>query len=180
MESLNRSGEVFKNVFPDYEHFRNWYLQTGLSDDENDVPKLRTFTLIFNEFSDNHICLSVDSFKCRFSNDLYTYYKEFEETTENIKLLMNLNDEDIAISGSEIINSANIPEEASSTSVEEVDFISNQQKTIRRKGKLQIRREQLSNKRTYTVKTFLNRFRHLFIKVISPSYNFVECEPEHD
>ena len=79
-----------------------------------------------------------------------------------------------------ITNYANIPETASSTDVEEVDFITNQQKAINKKGKLQIKKEQLSNKRTFTVKTFLNRFRHLFIKVISPAYTFVVAEPDEE
>ena len=122
----------------------------------------------------------IEKIRSGFANDIYTYYREFEATSKSIIDLMNLTDEEISIADSMITNFANIPETASSTDVEEVDFITNQQKAINKKGKLQIKKEQLSNKRTFTVKTFLNRFRHLFIKVISPAYTFVVAETDEE
>lgn len=180
MERIDYETKLFKNIFPDYQSFADWYRTTPLSDGETDVPSLKTFTLIAFEFNDSHTSLSVESFKERFANDIYTYYREFEATSKSIIDLMNLTDEEISIADSMITNFANIPETASSTDVEEVDFITNQQKAINKKGKLQIKKEQLSNKRTFTVKTFLNRFRHLFIKVISPAYTFVVAEPDEE
>lgn len=180
MEIIDYNSKIFKNIFTDYESFSSWYKQTGLSDNEEDCPSKKTFTLIANEYNDSHVCSSVESFKQRFSNDLYTYYKEFEETTKSIDELMNLTDKEISIAGQTIINVADIPENESSTDVETVDYISNQTKNIVKKGNLQIKKEQLSNKRTYTVKTFINRFRHLFIKIISPSYTFVVKEEDEE
>ena len=143
-----------------------------------DCPSLKTFALIFNEYADCHIAFTKESFLERFSNDLYTFYKEFEQTTKAIDDLMNLTDNDIAIADRMITNIANIPEVTSSTDVEEVDYVSQQQKSINKKGTLQIKKEQLSNKRSYTVRSFLNKFRHLFIKIISPSYVSVYEEEE--
>lgn len=179
-EMLGYSTELFKNIFKDYQSFKEWYLSTPLSDNDDDVPSEKTFTLIAYEYNDSHSALTVESFKERFANDIYTYYKEFEATTKSISDLMKLTDDDIAIADQAIINVANIPETENSTSAEEVDFISTQQKSINKKGKLQIKKEQLANKRAFTVKTFLNRFRHLFIKIVSPSYNFVIGEDEGD
>lgn len=180
MERIDYETRLFKNIFPDYQSFTNWYRSTPLSDGEKDVPSLKTFTLIAFEFNDSHISLSVESFKEHFANDIYTYYREFEATSKSIIDLMNLTDDEISIADSMITNFANIPETESSTDVEEVNFITNQQKAINKKGKLQIKKEQLSNKRTFTVKTFLNRFRHLFIKIISPAYTFVVAEPDEE
>ena len=179
MEMLGNKTELFKNVFPTYEDFKQWYSELPLSEN-NEVPSEKTFTLIAYEYNDSHIAFSVDGFKQHFAIDLYTFYKEFEETTKSILDLMKLTDEEIATADSMIVNMANIPETVSSTDEEVVDFISTQQKHINKKGKLQIKKEQLSNKRVFTVRTFLGRFRHLFIKILTPSYNFVVAEPEED
>ena len=180
MEMISFNNKLFKNIFPDYETFRQWYISTDLSDDENDCPSRKTFALIANEYNDSHTALSVESFKQRFANDIYTYYREFEETTKSILDLMKLTDDDISTADKMITNVANIPETASSTDIEEVDFVTTQQKNITKKGLLQIKKEQLSNKRAFTVKTFINRFRHLFIKIISPSFTFVIEENQED
>ena len=143
-----------------------------------DCPTLKTFALIYNEYADCHVAFTDESFLDRFANDLYTFYKEFEQTTKAIDDLMNLSDNDISIADRMITNIANIPETTSSTDAEEVDYITQQQKSINKKGTLQVKKEQLSNKRAYTVRSFLNKFRHLFIKIISPTYNTVYIEEE--
>lgn len=180
MEMLDYNTRLFKNIFPNYQSFKEWYTATPLSDSLNDCPNEKTFTLIAYEYNDSHVSLSPESFKERFANDIYTYYREFEATTKGIIDLMELTDKDISIADQMITNFANVPETENSTNVEEVDFITNQQKNINVKGKLQIKKEQLANKRTFTVRTFINRFRHLFIKVISPAYTFVIAEPEEE
>lgn len=172
--------KTFKDIFTDYDSFSDWYADCGLSDDETDIPAKKTFQLIFNEYADSHVAYDEEGFKNHFANDLYTYYKEFEATTKSISELMNLTDDQIAIGQTMIMNVADIPETTSSTDVETVDFINNQQKTISKKGVLQIKREQLSNKRTLTVKTFLNRFRHLFIKILSPAFTTVFAEDDEE
>lgn len=178
MQMLGNKNELFKNVFPTYQDFCNWYVKLPLSDGE--VPSEKTFTLIAYEYNDSHIAHTVESFKQHFAIDLYTFYKEFEETTKSIIELMKLTDDEIATADSMIVNVANIPETESSTDEEVVDFISTQQKHINKKGKLQVKKEQLSSKRAFTVKTFLGRFRHLFIKILSPAYNTVIAENQED
>lgn len=180
MEILDFNTTLFKNIFPTYSEFSSWYKRTPLSDDLTDVPSEKTFALIANEFNDSHSAFSPESFKQRFANDLYTYYREFEATTASILELMKLTDDDISLADSMITNFANVPETESSTNITEVNFISNQQKSINKLGKLQIKKAQLANKRAFTVRTFLNRFRHLFIKVISPAYTYVVSEPDEE
>lgn len=180
MQALDYDTYLFKNIFGDYDTFKAWYIETDLSDSEEDVPNKKTFRLIANEFNDCHTCYSVESFKEHFNNILYTYYKEFEATTKAIDDLMSISDEDAKISSQFVTNVADIPETTSSTDTETVDYVSTQQKNIDIKGVTQVKREQLSNKRTYTVKTFLNRFRPLFIKIISPSYTSVYAESEDE
>lgn len=135
-----------------------------------DIPTLKTFATIFYEYSDSHIACSDESFRFKYANIMATYYKEYEQTTKAITNLMNLTDNDIAIDNYIITNSAEIPETPSSTSIEEVDYVSVQQKNFTKKGKLQISKELLYNKKSYTTKTFLNRFRYLFIRILSNSY----------
>ena len=180
MEIIDYNTRLFKNIFPNYKTFEEWYISTPLSDNEDDVPSLRTFTLIAYEYNDSHTAFSPESFKEHFANDLYTYYREFEATTRSILELMQLTDNDISTADEMITNVANIPETESSTNIEEVDFITTQQKNINKKGKLQIKRELLANKRAFTVKTFINRFKHLFIRVASPAYTFVVREDEEN
>lgn len=180
MEAMVHRTNIFKNIFPDYESFRNWYISTPLSDNGEDAPSEKTFTLIAYEYNGSHANMSDEDFKQHFAIDLYTFYKEFEETTKSIINLMNLTDEEISQADSMITNIANIPETESSTNVEEVDFISQQQKIINKKGALQVRKEQLSSKRAFTVRSFLNKFRHLFITILSSAYTDVYVEKEED
>lgn len=180
MEILDFDTTLFKNIFPTYSEFSSWYKTTPLSDDLTDVPSEKTFALIANEFNDSHSAFSPESFKQHFANDLYTYYREFEATTASILELMKLTDDDISLTDTMITNFANVPETTASTSDTEVGFISNQQKSMNQLGKLQIKKAQLANKRAFTVRTFLNRFRHLFIKVISPAYTYVVSEPDEE
>ena len=179
MEQYNYITKVFKDVFPDYEIFVTWWQETQ-EDAFGQVCNKTTFRLIFNEYASNHLSMQEEDFKNRFANDLYTYAKEFEKTTEVINKMMGLSETDIAFDTTSIMNIANIPEYESSTDVEEVNFVSQQQKNITKKGKVQITREELSLKRAYTTKTFLKRFRHLFIKIISRSYVPVIQENEGD
>lgn len=180
MKILGYDNRLFKNMFPSYEVFKEWYLSLPFSDDEDDVPSLKTFSLIAYEYNGSHASYDPVVFKEKFANDLYTYYKEFEATTKSIDDLMSLTDDDISIDNSNITNIADVPETPASTNVEDINFITQQQKNIIKKGTLQIKKEQLSNKRTYTVRTFLKRFKHLFIKIISSAYINVIEEPEED
>ena len=151
-----------------------------MSDDEDienlenatDVPSKKTFYLIAYEYDDSRVCFSDVGFLEHFAIDLYSYYKEFEGTTKAIDNLMSLSATDIEKDGYMVQNFADIPEVPDSTNAEEVSYISNQNKTINIKGNLQIAKELLSNKRAYTVKQFLSRFKHLFVKVLSTKYEY--------
>ena len=172
--------KLFKNIFPDYTTFSTWYKSTPFSDNDNDVPTEKTFSLIAYEYNDSHVAFTDESFKEHFAVDIYTFYREFEETTKGIIAMMQLTDEEIATADSYITNTAVIPETAMSTNVEEVDFVTSQQKQINKKGKLQVKKEQLSAKRTFTTRTFIKRFKHLFIKVIDSAYTPVIEENMED
>ena len=170
--------KIFNDIFPTYETFSSWW--NSSYSEISVVPSKLTFMLIQSEYRESHIAFDEIGFKDRFFVDLYTYVREFEATTRAIDDLMNLSDEDIAISGSMVQNIADIPERQNSTNAEEVNFISQQQKMINKKGTLQIKREQLINKKAYTVKSFIKRFRHLFIRVLSSAHVPVIREPEGD
>lgn len=180
MQIIDYNKRLFKNIFPDYDTFYQWYASSPLVEGESDIPSKKTFALISNEYNDCHVAYSPEGFKEHFANDLYTFSREFELTTKRISELMELTDKEISTENETISNFANIPENLYTTSDEEVNYISSQQKSINKKGLLQIKREQISNSRAFTVRTFLNRFRHLFITVLSPSHTFVVSEPEED
>lgn len=171
---------LFKDLFPDYETFSNWYKSLPLSDSVNPCPSEKTFALIAYEYNESHCAYSDEGFLQHFAIDLYTYYPEFEASTKAIQDLMSLSDEDLAISGKQIINNADIPEAPSSTDEMTVDFISTQQKIIQEKGLMQVKREQLSNKRTFTTRTFIKRFKHLFRVVFDTPFVPVIEEDEED
>lgn len=170
--------KYFKDIFPTFEDFASWYKSTALSD--GDAPAKKTFTIISYEYNDCHVAFDDENFKEHFAIDLYTFYKEFEATSATIDKLMALTDEDVSLDSQMITNIANIPETASSTDVESVDFVTTQQKMMNKKGKQSITREQLGNKRAYTTRAFLKRFRHLFITVYDSPYTAVIKENQED
>lgn len=163
---------TFKDVFADYQNFVDWYNSTPFN---SYVPSKIAFGLIWYEYADSHLAFSLEDFKNHFAIDLYTYAKEFDKTSEKIDKMMELTEDDISFDSTVIFNTADIPEVPSSTDIERVDFVSAQQKTLNKKGKLQISREMLSTQRAYTVKGFLKRFKHLFVSVCSPAYTFSYC-----
>lgn len=183
MEAKAYETSLFKDIFPTYNDFEEWYTSTPLSDnlysdEANDVPSERTFTILFYEYSDSHVAFSDESFKNRFAVDIYTYYKEFEATTKAIDDLMSLTDNDIIVDGAMITNVADVPETTSTTNIDVVNYISQQQKAISTKGKLRISKELISAKRAYTVRSFVKKFDHLFQRVYSPYYTFVVRDDE--
>lgn len=178
MEMKGYGTKVFGNLFPDYDTFKEWFLSTPFG--SKTVPNEITFTLIAYEYNDCHLCMNEKNFKEHFAVDLYTYTKEFEKTTERIDKLMELTEDDISTDSTSVMNIATIPENSYDTDSETVNFVTTQQKNINKKGKSNIQREMLSNSRSYTVKTFLRRFKHLFISVLSPSYVKVYREDVED
>lgn len=178
MQVQMQETKVFNDIFSNYEEFVSWLNESY--GEEIHIPRKTTFLLIQAEYRVSHIAFTPDTFKDKFFIDLYTYCKEFEKTSDAIDELMDLSDEEISLEGSMIVNMADIPENPSSTNIDTVDFVSQQQKTLSKKGTLQIKREQLSSKRAYTVKTFLKRFRHLFIRILATPYVNVIGEPEGD
>ena len=179
-----KETKLFKDIFVDegtgemsYDVFKEWYKSCPFSDDNNDYPSEKTFYLIAYTYMDSHINSSIETFKNRFAVDLYTFYKEFEKTTEEIDKLMALTDDEIRDLGYSIVNFADIPETGYNTSDTEVEYITTQQKQINQKGNLQIRKEQLANKRTYTVRSFVAKFKHLFVRIVASQYEFVVGEP---
>lgn len=180
MYQTRQQMPLFKNIFPDYQTFRSWYASIPLSDYGDFVPSEKTFALIAYEYNCSHTSMDEESFKQHFAIDLYTYYREFEATCNSIDELMRLSDSDISLDTSIITNTGETPETPSSTDIESVDFVSVQQKTINKKGTLQIKKEQLANKRAYTTRTFLKRFKHLFLVCINSPYTFVIGEPEEE
>lgn len=178
MEAKAYETSLFKNIFSTYEDFKDWYTSIPLSDNETDVPSLKTFTLLFYEYADSHVAFSDEGFKEHFAIDLYTYYKEFEATTSAIDTMMSLTASDISVDGTMITNVADIPEVTSNTDTDVVNYITQQQKMINKKGSLRISKELISAKRAYTVKSFIKKFDHLFQRVYSPYYTFVVKDEE--
>lgn len=176
------TDKTFCQVFPDYDTFKQWYTSLPLSVND-DCPNEVTYSLILYQYCDSHIAYSEEGFKMKFAKQLYTYYKEFENTSKAIDDLMSLTDDEVSVANISTLNIADTPETPISTNNDEfgdgaVDYVSGQQKTITRKGKMQIKREQLSNKRAYTVTTFLNRFSSLFIKILGSPFLDVWGEDE--
>ena len=174
MEMQTHNTKVFNDVFPDYETFKNWIQEYSIL-----VPRELTFKLIQAEYRSSHLAYDEISFKDHFFIDIYSFTREFEATTDAIDALMSLTDSQIDTDGSTVLNIAEIPSTENDTDAKIVNFVNQQQKTISVKGNLQIKREQLANKRIYTVKSFLKKFRHLFIKILSPAYTLVVAEEEH-
>lgn len=156
-----------------YNAFKTWYrTQSHFSDSDTDVPKEKTFWLIASEFMDSHVAFSDVDFYNHFAVKLYTYYKEFEKKTDIINSLLELTEEQVTTEYSDVSNTADVPETPTNTSATVVDYISRQNKLMHLKGKLQANLDLLDNKKAYTVDAFLAKFRPLFIKVVSPEYNY--------
>lgn len=179
MEKVMYNSKVFKDVFPDYNSFKDFWIDTDIGTDKN-LPSKTAFGVVSIQYCSSHIAFTEDEFKLRFCLEMYTYAKEFEETSKAIDQLMSLSPEEMAISSEAIINFAEIPETELSTDAETVNFISNQQKSINKKGKLQVLRELITNKRSYTTRSFLRKFQHLFIKILSPAYTFAVEEKDEE
>ena len=171
---------LFKDIFPDYQSFSTWYSNTPFHLLYGQMPDIVTFTIIYNEYCVSHVSYSDEVFKNKFANDLYTYFEDFEQESAAIRDLMKLTSEEVIKAGSTVLNIADIPEQVNSTDAETVSFVSQQQKTNMFRSELEAKREIIRNKRELSVRRFLGRFRHLFMKIISPDYIRVYVEEEHE
>ena len=183
---------LLKDLFVDandeisYSVFSTWYKnESHMSDSSTDVPSEKTFWILMNEFMDCHIAFaSNDDFKRHFALKLYNNYKEFEATTNAIDALMSLTDSDIEIGNRQILNIADIPETGIDTDgkvdneIVTVDYVSQQQKNLSQRGKLETKMALLGSKRAYTVERFLAKFKPLFIKILSSKYTYVIAEED--
>ena len=178
MQAVIHNTQVFKNIFKTYDVFRGWYRNTPFCESDEDIPSEKTYSLIAYRYNDSHLSMTEESFLQHFAIELYTYVKEFEETTKAINELMKLDENDFYVDNTMITNIADIPEKLYDTDSDKVDFVSSQQKMINKKGKLRVKKEQLASKRALTTRTFLKRFKYLFITILSSPYTPVVGEPE--
>ena len=173
--------KLFKDVFPGYQAFKSWYSTTIFrAVYANSIPNEVTFGLIYNEYCVSHLAFSEEVFKRKFANYLYTYFEDFEQESDAIRDLMALTSSQILKAGTTVVNMADIPEQLNSTDTDVVNFVSQQQKTNMFRSELDAKREIIRNKRELSVKRFLGRFRHLFMRIISPDYIKVYVEEEHE
>ena len=163
------STYTFKELVPDYTTFSDTYKDGLLTT----LPSQQTFKLLYNEFAESHIAFTKERFICKFENVLYQTVEAFEYDTNVKRAMREFEDSVFEDEGDMITNIATAPNNEYDTDEERVNHLDQQQKMKARASKANAYYKRLTMNKETAVKTFLNKFRQLFIVIFDAQANTV-------
>lgn len=185
INSLNLFGQyttkTFTDIWSDLETFTNDLQNCSLT--VSLAEKAETlFLLFYGEYGNSSIAyFDENQFKYKFYSLLYQYgnvYFRRREVQEAI-IALDINSNDVLSGTKAIYNTAQNPSTTPSTdSLTELTYIDSQNTTNYLKTKLTGYSEYLDLITKDETKEFLNKFKDLFIKVVTPQYPLLYPEIE--
>lgn len=164
--------KTFKDVFKDFNEFKQKYSGSPFfyEGEEYIGPSETTFKLIYNHYAISHIAFSEEDFMGFFENTLYEHFEKFEYDMKLKKDARKATDEEWADDGNVIQNVAVSPNTYGDTDSDIINSLDNQTKMNTRSGYTTILNRKILHNKSYYIKTFLNHFQWLFIKIIDKQY----------
>lgn len=150
--------------------------------ESNPFPKMITddsarviYYLLLANYANNSIAnLDIDQFKNRLFATIYQYAPTWEKRIEIQKRLRELSEDDLRQSAKQIANNALNPDEAPTTSsMEELDYISSQNTVNTKKGIITAYQDLWSLLKIDVTESFINEFKKLFIQVVIPQRTYI-------
>jgi hypothetical protein len=164
---------TFSEIYPDIESFVNDYNSNKIPAKFINNSTITTlFYLLYARYGNSHIAMSDENqFKYSVMSTIFMYGPTWEKRLEIQDVLRKLSEEEITKGGKAIYNHAYNPGTAPSTSaLEELTAINDQNTTNFKKSKLEGYSTLLALLETDVTESFIGRFKKLFITVLAPDY----------
>lgn len=185
MEKLYNT-RTFSQIFPELEDFSDNYdtfqSTAGLTNklDNNDVAI--TWQLLMAKYGNNPIAnWSEEQFKLKIWQIMFQYGPTWAKRLELQEKARGLTDDEILVGDKTIYNVALAPnQEPSTSSLEEVDFISQQNTANRKKSKMSAYNDLLILLDTDVTEDYLDKFKKLFLVVVLPTMTDIYITDEEE
>ena len=166
----NFRTRTFSEIWNSEETFTEDYNTNGIPASISNVSLKTLFYLLFARYGNSNIASSDETqFKYKVFSTIFMYGPAWEKRLDIQKKLIELSDEEIIKGSTAIYNQALNPSAAPSTSsLEELKYINQQNTTKYKKSKMDAYASLYSLIETDVTEQFIGRFKKLFITVVEP------------
>lgn len=160
----------FTDIFPDIDSFKDTAENIGIPLKVTNLDTI--FYLLYARYGNSHISFSDETqFIYSLFMTIFQYGPTWEKRLDVQEKIRNLSDEELVKGGRAIYNhSFNPSSEPSTSTLEELLTINDQNTTNYKKSTIEGYALLLSVLETDVTEEFINKFRKLFIQVLSPDY----------
>lgn len=174
---------TFADIFPDLATFEDNL--SVIADAITIKDKELIWYLLYARYGNSHIAMSDENqFRAAINSTIFMYGPSWEKRLEIQANLRNLTEADMLTGGKAIYNHSYNPSTAPTTSsLEELNTINEQNTTNYKKSKLEGYSMLLSLLETDVTEEFIGKFKKLFLTVVAPDYPLLyktEMENEND
>lgn len=167
----NFRTRTFSQIWDNEQAFEEDYNHNGIPVSITNVSIKTLFYLLYARYGNSSIASSDETqFKYKVFSTIFMYGPAWEKRLDIQKTLLSLSEEEIVKGSTAIYNTALNPSSAPSTSsLEELPFISQQNATKYKKSKVDAYATLYSLIETDVTEQFIGRFKKLFITVVEPN-----------
>lgn len=166
----NYRTRKFREVFESDTAFLDAYTNSGIPKVLTDENLKILYLLLFARYGNSSVASSDEQqFKYKVYSVIYMYGPAWQKRIELQNKLIELSDDEIVKGSTAIYNSASNPGQMPTTqTLEELNYINEQNTTKYKKSKLEGYATLYSIIRTDVTEEFIRKFKKLFIKVVEP------------
>ena len=161
---------TFADIFPSVTDFSDEYDELPFDDNVEELSTI--YYLLYARYGNSHIAYSDENqFKYSLFSLIFMYGPTWEKRLDIQSKLRGISDEELLVGGKAIYNHSFNPGSAPSTStLEEILTINDQNTTNYKKSKMEAYSMLLDLLETDVTEEFINKFKKLFITVLAPDY----------
>lgn len=163
-------NKKFCDIFPSVDTFVDEFAASPFGNAITDTNRRLLYYMLYANYGNSPISNADENqFKYRVWSTIFMYGPTWEKRLEIQSKLRNLSEDELLRGGKAIYNHAFNPGTGPSTaSLEELDYINDQNTTNYKKSKLEAYSILLELLKTDVSRDFINKFKPLFLKVVSP------------
>ena len=163
---------TFANIFENAQTFRDSFAEFPVNSTISETNLDTIFYLLYARYGNSHVAYSDENqFKYAIYSTIWQYAPTWLKRLEVQEKLRALTDNDLVLGGKAIYNHSFNPSTAPSTStLEELTTINDQNTTNYKKSKMEGYATLLSLLETDVTEEFINKFKKLFLIVVAPDY----------
>ena len=166
----NYRTRKFTDIFPDVETFLQNYNDNGIQTTISDDSATTLYYLLYSKYGNSHIANSDENqFQYKIWSTIFMYGPAWERRLEIQDTLRSMSEDDLIKGSKQIVNHSYNPSTAPSTStLEELTTINEQNTNNYKKGKLDAYAFLWDLLATDVTSEFINKFKSLFLVIVEP------------